>query len=177
MTKQQQKQDLRGSGLLILISLSGPFSLAQLVSWLLLSWLVTVLLFRTQRKSWRLESYYKKWQTKRPSCPGVLQGPAWHQNGNSILWNSCYLSNVMNELRPLCWQQDYPVVTVIVHFNMTVLSSLHGLGSHDAISMQMTGLYITSLSPTNWNLPRALPKTEQQRHLPSASRTLNPLLL
>ena len=46
----------------------------------------------------------------------------------------------MNELRLLCWQQDYAVVTVIAHFNMTVLSSLHGLGSPDATNMQMTGL-------------------------------------
>ena len=46
----------------------------------------------------------------------------------------------MNELRPLCWEQDYPVVTVIAHLNMPVLSSLHVLGSHDATNMQVTGL-------------------------------------
>ena len=33
------------------------------------------------------------------------------------------------------------------------------------------------LSTTNWQLSRLLPMTEQQRHLPSASWTLNPMLL
>ena len=31
-----------------------------------------------------------------------------------------------------------------------------------------------SLSTTNWQLPRALPMTEQQRHLPSASVEIEP---
>ena len=30
------------------------------------------------------------------------------------------------------------------------------------------------LSATNWRLPRALPRTEQQRHLPSASAETEP---
>ena len=30
------------------------------------------------------------------------------------------------------------------------------------------------LLTTNWHLPRALPRTEQQRHLPSASREIEP---
>jgi len=31
-----------------------------------------------------------------------------------------------------------------------------------------------ALSTTNWHLARALPRTEQQRHLPSASREIEP---
>ena len=31
-----------------------------------------------------------------------------------------------------------------------------------------------SLSTTNWHLPRAVPRSEQQRHLPSASTELGP---
>ena len=31
-----------------------------------------------------------------------------------------------------------------------------------------------SISTTNWHLPRALPMTEQQRHLPSASMEIEP---
>ena len=34
-----------------------------------------------------------------------------------------------------------------------------------------------SLSTTNWHLPRAVPRSEQQRHLPSASSELGPLQL
>ena len=33
---------------------------------------------------------------------------------------------------------------------------------------------IISVSTTNWHLPRTLPMTEQQRHLPSASREMEP---
>ena len=33
---------------------------------------------------------------------------------------------------------------------------------------------ILNVSTTNWHLPRALPTTEQQRHLPSASRETEP---
>ena len=31
-----------------------------------------------------------------------------------------------------------------------------------------------AMSTTNWHLPRALPTTEQQRHLPSASMEIEP---
>ena len=31
-----------------------------------------------------------------------------------------------------------------------------------------------AMSTTNWHLPRALPRTEQQRHLPSASMEIEP---
>ena len=31
-----------------------------------------------------------------------------------------------------------------------------------------------SISTTNWHLPRALPMTEEQRHLPSASMEIEP---
>ena len=31
-----------------------------------------------------------------------------------------------------------------------------------------------AMSTTNWHLPRALPMTEQQRHLPSASMEIEP---
>ena len=33
---------------------------------------------------------------------------------------------------------------------------------------------ILNVSTTNWHLPRALPRTEQQRHLPSASMEIEP---
>ena len=35
-------------------------------------------------------------------------------------------------------------------------------------------LEISTLSTTNWHLPKALPMTEQQRHLPPASREIEP---
>jgi len=31
---------------------------------------------------WRL--VYKKWGTKRPLCPAVPQGPAWHQKNRRL---------------------------------------------------------------------------------------------
>ena len=39
-----------------------------------------------------------------------------------------------------------------------------------------TGRYTWAVSTTKWHLPRALPRTEQQRHLPSASVDLRQAL-
>ena len=56
-----------------------PLILPQVVSWLLLPWLATVqicpLELREGHGSWSLA--YKKRGTKRLSCPGAPQGPAW----------------------------------------------------------------------------------------------------
>ena len=85
-------QGLRWSSLPIWMRLPGPLILSQVVLLLFpprvehdlatkpptFLWLATVLPFGTERRWRRLSLAYDKWWTKKPLCPGIPQGPAWH---------------------------------------------------------------------------------------------------
>ena len=73
-------QGLRWSGLLILMSFSGPFNLVSggfMAAPPLISNSLN-LPFGTQRRPWRLESCLQEIEEKSPPHPGIPQGPAQH---------------------------------------------------------------------------------------------------
>ena len=81
LTRLGCMQGLMWLGLLILISLSGPFNLA-LHGFMAAPSLINIcsnLPFRTQGRSWRLEFCPQEMGDQRASKPEASQGLAWHQ--------------------------------------------------------------------------------------------------